>query len=530
MKKTILILGIIFLLIGVSVIPSNAINKMITISSKEEDIDWWPMFHHDLNRSGYITSMGPGTNNVLWVFQMDGGIRVSPAIVDNKIYFGDVYNIFCCLNSDTGEKIWETSLPNGIGYSSPTVNNGKVYFAGDNFDLGIYCLNATNGEIIWRYQIPGGYSVFASPAVYNGKVFIGAPNPEPGCMYCLDAETGEEIWISQNIDSPGSTAIYNDRIYFGSYDFNVYCLDANNGSIIWKYKTGGKEIPYIHVAIYDDKLYAGGRDGLYCLNIENGGLMWKYPTDDYIYTTPCTANGFIYFAPVDDKIFCLDADSGKKIWDYDTALKIISSPAIADDKVYIGTHDYSLSEYGDIESGKIFCLDADSGKKIWDYDTASNVYCSPAIADGNVYIGSFDFLTLKGEMYCFGGESDNNPPNTPKEILGPKYYRPYVEYTYNTSTYDPDGDELYYKWWWGEGGTDWLGPFNSNETVEINITFFYDYPETIKVIVQDSYHARSDWARLEVRVQRDKTIASSLLLMLLERYPLLNKLLTIFVK
>jgi len=532
MKKTILILGIIFLLIGINIIPSTAINKLQTKSPIEDDIDWWPMFHHDLNRSGYSTSTGPDTNNVLWAFHVKDGIFTSsPAIVNSKIYFNNVFGNIFCLDSDTGVEVWNRTVPYNTWDSSLAVDNGRVFFVGDflNVDTCIYCLNATDGEIIWSYKIPGGHSFDASPVVYDGKVFIGAPDPEPGCMYCLDADTGEEIWISQTIDNPGSAAVYNDRVFFGAEDFNVYCLDADNGTVIWKYKTGGEDTPYIHVAIYDDKLYAGGDDGLYCLDIEDGDLVWKYPisTDDWFYTTPCVAYGFVYFALVDDKIYCLDADTGEKIWEYDTQLYVRSSPTVADGKLYIGNFDSSENEIRDLESGKIYCLDAFSGEKIWEYDTASRVFCTPAIADGKVYVGTNNLFptTLNGEMYCFGGESNNKAPHTPKEILGSKYFRPGVTFTYNTSTYDPEGDQLYYKWWWCEGGTDWLGPFNSNETVEIKIKFRSDYPETIKVIVQDSYYARSDWARLEVRVPRDKTIASSFLSRLFERYPLLQTLL-----
>jgi outer membrane protein assembly factor BamB len=509
MKKIILIIGIIFLLVGASVIPSTAINKVLIKSPIDDDIDWWPMFHHDLNHSGYSTSNGPETNNVLWAYQADDKIiQSSPAVVDNKVYFGDHSNSFYCLNSDTGEEIWKTPIPYGIT-SSAAVENGKVYFGAGNGNAGIYCLNATSGNIIWRYQTPGEYNVYASPSIYKGKVFIGAIDPEPGCMYCLDADTGEEIWVSQAIDRPGSAAVYDDRVYFGSYDSNVYCLDADNGTVIWKYKTESKT--YAYVTIYDDKLYAGGSDGLHCLNMENGGLIWEYPTDYRISSTPCTANGNVYFV-TNGYLYCLNATSGEKIWDFDEMAvgSIISSPAYADGKIYIGPAFWAA---------KLYCLDADSGEKIWDFNTAFSVDSSPAIADGKVYVGLYS-----GEFLCFGGESDNKPPCTPKEIFGPTSCKLEVEYTYNTSTYDPDGDQLYYLWD-GAGKTDWLGPFDSNETVEYKVTYkeYGYYP--IEVIVQDSHYARSDWARLDVTVSRDKTIASSVLLKFLEQFPLLKTLL-----
>jgi hypothetical protein len=238
--------------------------------------------------------------------------------------------------------------------------------------------------------------------------------------------------------------------------------------------------------------------------MENGGLIWEYPTDYRISSTPCTANGNVYFV-TNGYLYCLNATSGEKIWDFDEMAvgSIISSPAYADGKIYIGPAFWAA---------KLYCLDADSGEKIWDFNTAFSVDSSPAIADGKVYVGLYS-----GEFLCFGGESDNKPPCTPKEIFGPTSCKLEVEYTYNTSTYDPDGDQLYYLWD-GAGKTDWLGPFDSNETVEYKVTYKeYGY-YSIEVIVQDSHYARSDWARLDVTVSRDKTIANTFLLRFLEQF------------
>jgi outer membrane protein assembly factor BamB len=486
----------------------------MTASPIDDDIDWWPMFHHDLNHSGYSTSTAPETNNVLWAYHADDMICLSsPAVVDNKVYFGDNNKNFYCIDSDTGEEIWKTPIPYGIGTSSPAVENGKVYFGAQTNNAGIYCLNATTGDIIWRYQTPGDDIVLASPAIYEGKVFIGAPNPDPGCMYCLDADTGDEIWISQIIDSPTSAVVYNGRVYFGSYNDNVYCLNADNGTVIWTTEVGFNR----HLAVHYDKLYVDGKD-FHCLNIENGDIIWDYQTDEGIYSTSCAAYGNVYFASYSGFLYCLDSDSGEKIWDFDTdSYELQSSPAVADGKIYIGTK--FIDE-------KIYCLDAYTGEKIWDFWTTSHVFSSPAVADGKVYVGTWEDC----ELLCFGGTSDNNPPLTPKEILGPTTVMAGGEYSYNTSTFDPDGDQLFYKWYWELGESVWIGPFNSNVTVEINITFdYYGYPYIVKVIAKDSNHARSDWAELEVRVPRDKIIASSFLLRLFQRYPLLERFLTLFI-
>ena len=53
-------------------------------------IDWWPMFHHDLNHTGYSTSTGPETNNVLWSYETGDSVSSSPAVVDGKVYLGSI--------------------------------------------------------------------------------------------------------------------------------------------------------------------------------------------------------------------------------------------------------------------------------------------------------------------------------------------------------------------------------------------------------------------------------------------------------
>jgi hypothetical protein len=85
----------------------------------------------------------------------------------------------------------------------------------------------------------------------------------------------------------------------------------------------------------------------------------------------------------------LNAATGAFIWSYTTDGPVTSSPAVADGKVYVGSYD-----------GKVYCLNADTGAFIWNYTTGSNIHSSPAVADGKVYIGSYD-----DKVYCFGSSS-----------------------------------------------------------------------------------------------------------------------------
>ena len=65
-------------------------------------------------------------------------------------------------------------------------------------------------------------------------------------------------------------------------------------------------------------------------------------------------------------------------WRYTTGLNVFSSPAVANGVVYVGSED-----------GHLYALNAKTGAKLWSYAT-NFVDSSPAVANGVVYFGSTD--------------------------------------------------------------------------------------------------------------------------------------------
>ncbi|MBA2284333.1 MAG: PQQ-binding-like beta-propeller repeat protein [Ktedonobacteraceae bacterium] len=66
-------------------------------------------------------------------------------------------------------------------------------------------------------------------------------------------------------------------------------------------------------------------------------------------------------------------------WAFSTGGLINSSPAVVDGNVYIGSDDHNL-----------YAFKAATGKLLWSFPTGDVIGSSPAVADGVVYIGSFD--------------------------------------------------------------------------------------------------------------------------------------------
>ena len=86
------------------------------------------------------------------------------------------------------------------------------------------------------------------------------------------------------------------------------------------------------------------------------------------------------------RVYGLNANDGKKAWEFVTKRRVDSSPVIAGERVYVGSDD-----------GRLYCLDLKTGNKIWEYETGGRLSASPSVAAGKLIIANDD-----GVVYCFG--------------------------------------------------------------------------------------------------------------------------------
>ena len=89
------------------------------------------------------------------------------------------------------------------------------------------------------------------------------------------------------------------------------------------------------------------------------GEVWKDPASprlapDYQATAPIAAAGKVWFASHDGVIRCLQADSGKEVWNFPTGGMLFAPPTVSGGRLLAGGGD-----------GHIYCLDASTGRLLW---------------------------------------------------------------------------------------------------------------------------------------------------------------------
>jgi outer membrane protein assembly factor BamB len=402
LKSTDYLILVLSFLAVIMVAASNLQPAKVVVSSQAEpmqaaDIDWWPMFGHDLAHTSYSTSMTNDTNQILWNVTIPDFVTYgSPAVVDGKVYvntggLGMLQNYVYALDALTGANIWTHNMTVGDdgACSTPAVAYGNVYVS---TQTQLFALSATTGVPIWAFSNSGETS---SPAVADGAVYVQGSADGISCyIYALNATSGSSIWnytlgggpSSNYYDSP---AVADGKVYAGSYNTGkVYALNVSTGALIWSYQTGSSV--YSSPAAADGRVYIGSADhAIYALNATTGTQIWNYTTGNWIgFSSPAVAYGNVYIGSADYTVYALDATTGAKIWEYYTgANPDDSTPAVADGKVYIA-------------ASSLFALNATTGQLIWDYGTSGY---SPAVADGRVYFGTFNYYDR--QIYAFGPES-----------------------------------------------------------------------------------------------------------------------------
>lgn len=349
-------------------------------------------------------------------------------ITDGHFYFSDSQNIYSLSRFIPAEatnvpgpkiyaEIWKYPSTGPV-YSSPCVDNGRVYF-GNRSDR-LVCLEATNGRKAWAALTSG--DVDSSPCADGERVYCGSE--QQGIFRCFSTRSGRPIWTYLG-ESPvhSSPLLHEGCVYYGDESGTFYCLNAANGSLVWKFHAEGPV--YSSPEYADDRLYFGSYDGrLYCINADSGMGIWAFQTDARIFSSPVADNGRVYFGDENKQIYCLNAESGEKIWGIEVPAPVHTSPAVWENKLYFGSYDgymrcldgttgealwqfqaKGLIEaspcvaggkvlFGD-ETGTFYILDAETGAVEWSFDAGAPIYSSAAVTGGRVYFG-----TMKGDLYC----------------------------------------------------------------------------------------------------------------------------------
>ncbi len=260
-------------------------------------------------------------------------------------------------------------------------------------------------KVLWKKSIGTG---FASMAVSNGRVYAMGNIKDKDILYCLDAETGEEIWKKsyacplykkEHEGGPSATpTVDGDAIYTFSKDGDAIRFKAATGEIVW-HKKLNKELGLKHPTWYfassplvidNMVILNAGSQGI-ALSKADGSVVWRSGNEAAGYATavPFSAGGLkcvVIFAAED--IVGLIAATGEILWQYPWKTSWdanIADPIISNNTVFVS------SGYG--KGCGLFRIGPDKLTRIWQNRNMRNHFNSSVLWQRYVY--GFDERTLR---------------------------------------------------------------------------------------------------------------------------------------
>jgi outer membrane protein assembly factor BamB len=265
-----------------------------------------------------------------------------------------------CFDAQTGRPIWsyEYDCPYvDIGYKAGpracvTIDEGRAFALGAMGHL--HCFDAAKGDVLWKRDLNREYKIqdkdlgddrmpiwgiAAAPLVYQDLVILHIGGRDGACIVALNKTSGDEVWRALDDRAQYSAPILiqqaGQTVCVCWTGDSVAGLDPATGKVYWRHPlTPGKMPIGIATPVVE-------KDRLFVTSFYDGSLMLRLLQDK----------------PAVEELWRRVGPSERET---DALHSIISTPSMIGDYIY-----------GDDSYGELRCLDAKTGDRLWEDQTAT---------------------------------------------------------------------------------------------------------------------------------------------------------------
>jgi outer membrane protein assembly factor BamB len=333
--------------------------------------------------------------------------------------------------SETENVRWKAPI-HGKAWSSPVVWGNQVWVTTapeEGTRLYAICIDKESGKILRdiklfdvvlpQYVHPFNTYASPTPVIEEGRVYVtfGAPGTA-----CIDTQSGKVLWQRRDLKcnhfrgAGSSPILYKDLLimnFDGSDHQFVIALDQNTGKTAWQTKRSvdfqdlgpdgeaqaegdfRKAFSTPHVAAIDGKdiLLSSGAKAHYAYDPLTGKELWRVEErgQHSASTRPVVGHGLIFFPTGFSKGQLLAVKPGGSGVVTDTHVAWRAKRGVPNKPSLILASDFVFMVD---DNGFASCLEAKTGKELWQERIGGAYSASPIIAEGRIYALSEDGKTV----------------------------------------------------------------------------------------------------------------------------------------
>jgi outer membrane protein assembly factor BamB len=308
-------------------------------------------------------------------------------------------------------------FPHNLATSSPLVHGDLVFLLTSNgvdeahLELpsprspSFLAVNKHTGEIVWEDNTPLDrvlHGQWSSPAlgIVDGQAQVYMPGGD-GWLYAMDAQTGEHLWTfdlnpKDSRWELGGRGTRNNIIATPVFYQNSVVLgvgqDPEHGEGVGHiYRIDATKRGDVSPVTEDNQPNSNSAQIWHLGGIDEDGSKTGEPGMEAFRRTLSTVaihDGLVYAPDLSGRIHCIDFETGRRYYEADVMAAIWGSPMVADGKVFIGNEDGLISVFN---TGKELKM----AKMI---EFPSSIYSTPTIANGVMFVSD------RSQLYAISTE------------------------------------------------------------------------------------------------------------------------------
>ena len=314
--------------------------------------DDWPQFGGPSRdgvwkETGIIQTFPPQGLKILWRVPIGDGL-CSPIVSGDRVIICDsekkkpkAWERVHCYDESSGKPLWthtdEVSYPewalDAKAFAGPDATplavDGKVYVPGKNGHL--VCLNVLDGAVVWRRDLMKDYGLTefsgdsTSPLIEGSLLILVVGGHPDSSVIALDKDSGKEVWRALDdkwtYSSPIVIGAGGKRQIIVWTPDAITSLDPATGHTWWREpRTLNGDYATATPTAWEDLLLAGGL--MFQLDTAKpaASVLWPENTVKARRTLsnttgPLLQGGYVYSHKSHGRLVCLDARTGQRIWE-----------------------------------------------------------------------------------------------------------------------------------------------------------------------------------------------------------------------
>lgn len=381
-----------------------------TAVTPEESAPPVTMYRGNAARTGEMPGPGPeGVPGVLWRAQAGDSTQAAVTYANGRVFIGSQDGTVHAFAADSGAELW--TFPTEPMDDGPyTIVDGDTIYTigGDGL---AYALNAETGTEIWHSdesRLLGTRPVFGDGVLYApafGEAYAGTDRTSH--FYAINASDGSLIWEAELGAVPTSRAnLWVDgTIFTGADDGSLYAINAADGTVLWNAPTGYESLgslAYANGTVFGQASSgSAGITSVVAMSATDGAVVWKLADSEAGYSPPSIYGNSVLVGTGDGLALSVAQADGSIEWTFESGEgdQFGGPPSIVGDIAYF------------ISFGRlIYAIDATSGAEQWRVIVDAEINMSPAITGGVMYVA-----TWSGSVYALGdgGTTIEATPSSP---------------------------------------------------------------------------------------------------------------------